>query len=1117
MASGIDLRKFFFDIGNDIGDKDFDALKFIVGGEIDKQTLETLKNARELFSTMETRGLISFGDFTYLKKSLKEIGQISVVQKVEDFEKQIKPETEKTRGHTDASHGRTDSPVKPAAGSTSSTDSKTNYPISEWQEQLRDKYDSFQINPLPWWDGTKAKLLEDIYTDLELQTEDGNPFARDEIFTTCDERKKTRRRILIEGDPGYGKSTFCKQLAYEWANGKGECSKQFELLFLLELRKLREYHKDHPESSDLVDVICHFLFEDEIDRKSLKDFIDNHKSKVCFIFDGLDEVFVNNLPTYFKEIIELRKMVKSVVIVTSRKIREENPNQQYDTQLSVKGFTEERAKKLICKHIKEFKSPEMSPDEFFTQLNDSSNRENLIKLMESPLNTLLLWYIWLEQKGKFPSTITELYFEIVKSIYRRCSKGKKIDNLSDMLENEDLVSIGEKAYRMLMKGESKISLSDTLSNLGFFTTEKSFMITKVEFTHLTFLEFFAAVYVSSSPSLIRTLGQTYTKTQTLLFVAGLLKDNVCRMFEVMEPSQTHPLLPIQCLLESGCETDDDTLRYCACIMPEFLRISIDEENTDYDRQLLETTATVLKCPNVNTTTVKLVISTFDDREIELAERITLAVEDNKNIEKVLIIKYDFKLNDRCKDLIDSLMMFKFGQIEFRDKSDYTGSAEDYGYKVGEVLKALSLISGDIIDISLNDNSLSFIKLICQALRGYESKGSLRLKFHEYHENTHQTSNIIGLTIKAKLGRVTYNLALETLKFRVIDFYRIVRGRQSSEEDNIEVNIVVNYNSGSLPDIKEIKEEIFKNLDSSIIIKLEINDINKDSNQGLCPRIISIIDSLASVNIVDFTYNNFPVVSDNFTDSVLSKLKVHHSLKKITIHLRESTVWAFVEGVSECLNKRQKLTGDFKRLGMSEKHLAKTTFEVHRCDTDSEFKMHLSSEISTNVGFRGQQDINEWKSLTCDVNLTFNDPTNVTKSIDSELFNRTINKIIQIPKLTRVKINDLHIKGDNQDYAAWKALFSKSSLKDVYVKFSKKLTNKSEIIAGVCDADKDRNSQLDIKIDCYKDKTVIDMRPLRTPFVPEVVTTICNVSEYYFRGKNIYLSITQVNFGYDLWK
>ena len=59
------------------------------------------------------------------------------------------------------------------------------------------------------------------------------------IFKAHEECLKPRT-VLIEGDPGMGKTTYCQKLAYDWANRQGEWDESFPEIELLLLRRCHD-------------------------------------------------------------------------------------------------------------------------------------------------------------------------------------------------------------------------------------------------------------------------------------------------------------------------------------------------------------------------------------------------------------------------------------------------------------------------------------------------------------------------------------------------------------------------------------------------------------------------------------------------------------------------------------------------------------------------------------------------------------------------------------------------------------------------------------------------------------------------------------------------------------
>ena len=95
------------------------------------------------------------------------------------------------------------------------------------------------------------------------------------------------RTVLIEGDPGMGKTTYCQKLAYDWANRREEWDESFpeiELLLLL---------RCHDIETNIWEAIDEQILPKDVDKESKENFfkfIRENQSKVLLVLDGLDEV-----------------------------------------------------------------------------------------------------------------------------------------------------------------------------------------------------------------------------------------------------------------------------------------------------------------------------------------------------------------------------------------------------------------------------------------------------------------------------------------------------------------------------------------------------------------------------------------------------------------------------------------------------------------------------------------------------------------------------------------------------------------------------------------------------------------------------------------------------------
>lgn len=97
-----------------------------------------------------------------------------------------------------------------------------------------------------------------------------------------DDRVKSKR-LIIEGDPGYGKSSLTLQLAYDWCNGTNISLKNIDILIILRLRQLGGV-------TSIYRAIRMFLLpkDTQLSEKEIE-MILCHSSSTLVVLDGYDE------------------------------------------------------------------------------------------------------------------------------------------------------------------------------------------------------------------------------------------------------------------------------------------------------------------------------------------------------------------------------------------------------------------------------------------------------------------------------------------------------------------------------------------------------------------------------------------------------------------------------------------------------------------------------------------------------------------------------------------------------------------------------------------------------------------------------------------------------------
>ncbi|XP_068711680.1 protein NLRC3-like [Montipora foliosa] len=412
-------------------------------------------------------------------------------------------------------------------------------------ERVRQLYSTREkmIFPVPWLDDfsfhldaifTKLKILGKKKTRGTLTDEITNMTA---IFKGHEDCAKPRT-VLIEGDPGMGKTTYCQKLAYDWAMKREECDESFPEIDVLLLLRCRDIKTDIWEAID--DQILPLDIEEE-DKALFFQFIRQNQFKVLLVLDGLDEVDSSKVDM-FKDLLESKMLPNCHIVITSRHETGKSVRRYCDTLWEIVGFTLQDAKSYILKY---FKGMEHLAKELLKQLDfDIYANGDLIELTQNPLNTALLCILIEDFKGVLPPERTQLYTEIARCVLLRCEKRNRSSSGSDadLLEiyKDDLVQLGCMALQSLRKGElffDENEFKGSSSNLikfGFLSIQtggnKRKPSSRFCFLHKTFQEFFAGFYLAyqildgdtDCKSVVTDVRNMKELKQLFLFMSGIL-------------------------------------------------------------------------------------------------------------------------------------------------------------------------------------------------------------------------------------------------------------------------------------------------------------------------------------------------------------------------------------------------------------------------------------------------------------------------------------------------------------------------------------------------------------------------------------------------------------------
>ena len=318
------------------------------------------------------------------------------------------------------------------------------------------------------------------------------------------------RVLLIEGAPGGGKSTFALYFCHKWASQNSSASANFDLVILVYLRD---------EAIQSATTLAGILPIDSIElSQAIASHIKStHGRNVLFIFDGWDE-----FPLHLQDSSIVASIInephrislhQSTVLITSRPVSSGNLLHIADRRVEILGFTQHQIREYIEKALD----------------GNSTHIQKLVQHLEEhpviegycyvPLHVAILVHVFLTMKGALPTTLHELFCNLVLCcIVRELQTHKKekilsavswssLDDLPDDLKSK-LNDLCVLAFEGVMQNKVVFNPKDlhnfhlpaNLPSLGLLQgVEGLTLLSKslsYNFLHLSVQELLAAYHIS---------------------------------------------------------------------------------------------------------------------------------------------------------------------------------------------------------------------------------------------------------------------------------------------------------------------------------------------------------------------------------------------------------------------------------------------------------------------------------------------------------------------------------------------------------------------------------------------------------------------------------------------
>ena len=347
------------------------------------------------------------------------------------------------------------------------------------------------------WIRDYVVAMPELYCELVLEEVVCKPFGLEytliKNYQSLFENAPVPVKILTKGDPGIGKTTLAKKIAWDWAK------KKFNNVSIVLLVYLKFVHPDDSLENAMIERIPE-LEGLRVSPSKLESFIEHFGERCLLILDGLDEhAYGSNKDV--QKVLQRRKYLNCNILVTSRPHSIAEIRGCCQIVVSVEGFTRSEAKKFAFAIVRDEKAVEQILD-----FNPTGGKQEVV-LHKCPI---LLSFMCILVKDEDAIDLTkknmptgEIYTKMIQCLYKKFTIRRGI-RYKDVEFTKVVRLVGKLAWEILLSGNALFERSRVEREIGKDAFDYGFLIGNekligdlkadilITFAHRSIQEFFGA-------------------------------------------------------------------------------------------------------------------------------------------------------------------------------------------------------------------------------------------------------------------------------------------------------------------------------------------------------------------------------------------------------------------------------------------------------------------------------------------------------------------------------------------------------------------------------------------------------------------------------------------------